>query len=69
MKQPDVNPHFDQNWAWPQRTWFQERLNGLKAREHETHRKPADSPRNPTAVDTKPSGEKRSEESEPGSNL
>ena len=63
MRQPDVNPYFDLNWAWPQKTWFQERRNGLKARDHGTPRKPADSPQNPTAVHTRPNGEKESEES------
>jgi hypothetical protein len=30
----------DQNWQWPEKTWFRERLNAIKAREHEQRRKP-----------------------------
>lgn len=29
----------DQNWRWPEKTWFRERLNAVKAREHEQRRK------------------------------
>lgn len=30
----------DGNWQWPEKTWFRERLNALKAREQEARRKP-----------------------------
>jgi hypothetical protein len=30
----------DQNWQWPEKTWFRERLNAIKAKEHEQRRKP-----------------------------
>lgn len=40
MKQPLTNPGVDQNWTWPEKTWFQERLNAIKAREQEIRRKP-----------------------------
>lgn len=30
----------DQNWRWPEKTWFRERLNAVKAREHEQRRTP-----------------------------
>jgi hypothetical protein len=40
MKQPMSNPSADQNWNWPEKTWFQERLNAIKAREQELRRKP-----------------------------
>jgi len=33
----------DQNWRWPEKTWFRERLNALKAREHEQRRKATES--------------------------
>lgn len=29
----------DQNWRWPEKTWFRERLNAIKAREHEQQRR------------------------------
>jgi hypothetical protein len=40
MKQPMINLDADQNWSWPEKTWFQERLNAIKAREQELRRKP-----------------------------
>ena len=40
MKQPMINPSADQNWNWPEKTWFQERLNAIKAKEQELRRKP-----------------------------
>jgi hypothetical protein len=30
----------DGNWSWPEKTWFRERLNAVKARDHEQRRKP-----------------------------
>ena len=39
MKPPEFDPNSDRNWTWPEKTWFRERLNALRAREHET-RKP-----------------------------
>lgn len=30
----------DGNWSWPEKTWFRERLNAIKAREQEQRRKP-----------------------------
>ncbi len=54
MKRPVFNPNFDQNWTWPEKTWFRERLNAVKARERESHRKPWDRSQAPTAVDAKP---------------
>lgn len=30
----------DGNWTWPEKTWFRERLNAIKAREQEQRRKP-----------------------------
>lgn len=40
MKEPMTNPSVDQNWNWPEKTWFQERLNAIKTREQELRRKP-----------------------------
>ena len=36
MKPPEFDPNSDRNWTWPEKTWFRERLNALRAREHET---------------------------------
>jgi hypothetical protein len=44
----------DGNWSWPEKTWFRERLNAVKARESEQRRKPifaAPKPAVSTAVD------------------
>ena len=62
MKQQDVNSYDGQAWAWPQKTWFRERLNAVKAQEYETRRKPLASLQKPTAVEVKPSGEKLPEQ-------
>jgi hypothetical protein len=40
MKPLSSNSSHDQNWQWPEKTWFRERLNALKARENEQRRKP-----------------------------
>lgn len=32
------------NWQWPEKTWFQQRLNSIKAKEHEQHRKAGPNP-------------------------
>jgi hypothetical protein len=45
MKPPEFDPNADRNWAWPEKTWFRERLNALRAREHEAHRKPGITPK------------------------
>jgi len=39
MKQSNTCPSPDQNWHWPEKTWFRERLNAIKAREQETRQK------------------------------
>jgi hypothetical protein len=39
MKQSATSSSPDQNWHWPEKTWFRERLNAIKAREQETRRK------------------------------
>lgn len=63
MKRPVFNPNFDRNWAWPEKTWFRERLNAVKAREREGHRKPGDRPQNPTVIEAKPSDDTNPEKS------
>jgi hypothetical protein len=39
MKSTTGYSNHDQNWHWPENTWFRERLNALKARENEERRK------------------------------
>lgn len=39
MKPAGSNTAHDQNWHWPEKTWFRERLNAVKALEHEQRRK------------------------------
>ena len=40
--EPNYRGH-DQNWQWPEKTWFRERLNAIKAQEHEQRRKATNS--------------------------
>ena len=56
MKPLEFDPNSDRNWAWPQKTWFRERLNALRAREHEAHRKPATNQKESVAMEGKPGG-------------
>jgi hypothetical protein len=42
------NANIDGNWQWPEKTWFRERLNAVKARENEERRKPIVKSRQPT---------------------
>ncbi len=39
MKPLNRDLNHDQNWTWPEKTWFRERLNAIKARENEERRK------------------------------
>lgn len=39
MKPLNSAMNHDQNWTWPEKTWFRERLNAIKARENEERRK------------------------------
>jgi hypothetical protein len=57
MKPSDFDPNSDGNWAWPEKTWFRERLNALRAREHENQKKPANNHKQPGAVEAKPHGD------------
>ena len=40
MKPSNTYSNLDQNWHWPEKTWFRERLSAIKALEHERRRKP-----------------------------
>jgi len=63
MKPPEFDPNADRNWAWPEKTWFRERLNALRAREHEAHRKPVITAKDTLAVGAKPTGDPAAEKS------
>jgi hypothetical protein len=56
MKSSQFDPNSDR-WAWPEKTWFQERLNATRARKHEPYRKPSTNRKEPIAVKTKNSGD------------
>lgn len=60
MKQ-STSSYTDQNWSWPQSTWFQKRLNAIKAQE-EAARQKHPSPQKPNAAETKPSKMEPSED-------
>jgi len=51
MKQ-STSSYTDQNWSWPQSTWFQKRLNAIKAQEEAARQKHA-VPEKPISADTK----------------
>lgn len=40
MKQPSTNSNDGQNWQWPDKTWFRQRLNAMKAEENQQKRRP-----------------------------
>jgi hypothetical protein len=39
MIKQNRDPRFDQKWTWPQKTWFQERLALVRAKQREMNRK------------------------------
>jgi hypothetical protein len=56
-KVPSTYSQADRNWQWPEKTWFQQRLNSLKAKEHAQHRKPGlDSVKNALSEPASPLG-------------
>jgi hypothetical protein len=60
MKPSQFHPNSD-NWAWPEKTWFQERLNAMRARKYEAYHKAATNRKEPVGVETKNSGDPRTE--------
>ena len=48
----------DGNWSWPEKTWFRERLNAVKAREQEQRRKPIHTSQKPV-MSTAPNGSEK----------
>jgi hypothetical protein len=57
MKQPTINSGADQNWNWPEKTWFQERLNAIKTREQGLRRKPMVTASKPATMVAKAEGD------------
>jgi hypothetical protein len=51
-----LDPQFDQKWTWPRKTWFQERLNLVRAREREMNRKATVTAKGQEGAETKPEG-------------
>jgi len=45
----------DQNWRWPEHTWFRERLQAVKSSQQEQRRRPLVSP--PAPRSEKPEGQ------------
>jgi hypothetical protein len=62
MKKLNSNPNFDQNWAWPEKTWFRERLNALRAREEKTYRRATSPRKDAAAIKAKSGNDRESEE-------
>jgi hypothetical protein len=61
MKQPTVKPQAGQNWTWPRKTWLQQRLDIVKAREREMQQK-SETPEAVTRVDNDAPGDDDLEE-------
>lgn len=62
MKQANKGSRVTPNWTWPEKTWFRERLNAVKAREHEVHPRPEDSSKKPTPEQAEPSDKQETQE-------
>jgi hypothetical protein len=62
MKQPSVKPQDGQNWTWPRKTWLQQRLDLIKAREREMQQKSTETPEAVTGVDSEATGDKELDE-------
>ena len=60
MKAPEFDPNADRNWAWPEKTWFRERLNAMRAREQEA-RKPVSNQKESGVMEVKPNGKPSTE--------
>jgi hypothetical protein len=50
-----------QNWQWPEKTWFRERLNAMKAQENQQRRRPIVNSQQPNPI--------RASESDPADSL
>ena len=61
MKNQEINPNFDQNWAWPKKTWFRERLNALRAQDEQAHRRSISARKDPATLEAKPNSDREGE--------
>jgi hypothetical protein len=50
MKQPNASINDGQNWQWPDKTWFRQRLNAIKAEENQQRRRPMVNSNQPAKV-------------------
>jgi hypothetical protein len=50
MKQPNTMSQGGQNWQWPEKTWFRERLNAMKVQENQQRRRPIVNPQQPNTI-------------------
>jgi hypothetical protein len=50
MKRPNTISGDGQNWQWPEKTWFRERLSAIKAQENQQRRRPIVSSQQPPVV-------------------
>ena len=62
MKQPNSTFSSDKNWTWPQQTWFQQRLNAIKAQENEARRAQSAIPQKPIVTEGKSDDKKTTNE-------
>lgn len=62
MNKSEFNPKFDRNWTWPEKTWFRERLNTLRAQQEQAHRKPMCTRKDAVTIQAKPVSDRESEE-------
>ena len=64
MKQPNTSINDGQNWQWPDKTWFRQRLNAIKAEENQQRRRPmvnSSQPAKATSPETDPSDRLKAE--------
>ena len=64
MKQPNTSINDGQNWQWPDKTWFRQRLNAIKAEENQQRRRPmvnSSQPAKVTSPETDPTDQLKAE--------
>jgi hypothetical protein len=62
MKQANKSSRVAPNWTWPEKTWFRERLNTVKAREQGVHPRSEESSKKPTAEQAEPGDKQENQE-------
>jgi hypothetical protein len=50
MKRQDFNRDINEKWAWPRKTWLQQRLEAVKADKQRDHQKGRDTTDKPAAL-------------------